>query len=122
MWRLPTRFHYHKPDFSSAVIPILIVTGLMLLVVAACKVYRWKAEQTQQLAQLEQIYDTLEEIDPRKPIAGEDPEFRIRVHQAVCMPYDVSPFFQPRSRYHKVPHLPTLFLTSNINTLPVSII
>ncbi|GMR49195.1 hypothetical protein PMAYCL1PPCAC_19390, partial [Pristionchus mayeri] len=121
MWRVPTRFAYHKPDFSSAVIPVLIVTGLMLLVVAACKVYRWKAERNQQLSQLEEIYNTLEAIDPVRGFTVEDAEFRIRMHKAVCMPCEVSLFFQPRSRYHKVPPLPTLFLSSNINTLTSSV-
>ncbi|GMS96825.1 hypothetical protein PENTCL1PPCAC_19000, partial [Pristionchus entomophagus] len=105
------------PDFSSAVIPILIVTVLMILVVAVCKVYRWKNERDQQLLQLELIYDTLEGIDPLRSITVEDAEFRIRLHKAVCMPCEVSTFFQPRSRYHKVPPLPTLFLTTNINSL-----
>ncbi|GMT25966.1 hypothetical protein PFISCL1PPCAC_17263, partial [Pristionchus fissidentatus] len=118
MWRIPTRHtHQQKPDFSSALIPIAIVAVIMLLIVVVCKVYRWNSERKQQLLHLETIYETLEEINPLKSIAEEEHEFRIRLHKAVCMPCEISPFFQPRPRYHPAPYLPTLYLTTDVGAI-----
>ncbi|GMS95983.1 hypothetical protein PENTCL1PPCAC_18158, partial [Pristionchus entomophagus] len=78
-----------------AIVPVILVLSILSLLLLICKLYQWNLQRTQ-YEYLGRIYDILEEASPLDNWAERDYKSRYRLHKAVSIPCEPSPFFQPR--------------------------
>ncbi|GMT24854.1 hypothetical protein PFISCL1PPCAC_16151 [Pristionchus fissidentatus] len=78
-----------------AIVPIVLVLSILSLLLLICRLYQWNLQRTQ-YEYLGRIYDILEEASPLESWIERDQKSRVRLHKAVCIPTEPSPFFQPR--------------------------